>query len=291
MHLIIPFNKHELTRSGYFLGVLKALGCYSDAIKPIVMYSPDVASHATEFVEKLSAFYPKTVSVSYLEPLYEPYPKGANLAFREAVLYMKNLNIKGDKDCWYFFELDNTPLRKTWAEDIRSEYYSTKSAFLGHVKNCLIKTFDDNGVPTIKKDGVYMVGTGVYPANYHTLTNTYKAISSGPFDIYARYVSGKKATNSALIRSRGQSKDFNLVDGYFTSVKVETGDPNEHEKLETTAVLHGCKDSSLHDIVVGWFSDKKEILETPAPEVKKTRRTRKAKSEDTAELPLNTENE
>lgn len=81
-------------------------------------------------------------------PKYKTWPWAPNHCWQEVARKIPQIT----KDSWLWWEMDATPLRKDWLQDIEKEHIKGGKPFTGYVVNGVVKTG-------------HMTGVGVYPNN------------------------------------------------------------------------------------------------------------------------------
>lgn len=203
------------------------------------------------------------------------WPKGPNVQFYETARLMSNQQLP-----WLWMELDVLPVRTGWADQIAAEYTSRNTPFMGHIiQTPWRNTETGESVPSPEGDGdTMMCGVGVYPAYFFRMENAkplFADFAKGPdapddgFDIYLRTV----------IRIAGMSDSASFDDKWNTiNYRVENGvltcDHNpKHPGLnpnwaplkrggpisKSAAIVHGCKDNTLFDLIMGGLDLSRQI--------------------------------
>jgi hypothetical protein len=170
------------------------------------------------------------------------WPKSANVTFRKAFYWVENKS--GYKGPVYFFELDNVPLRSTWADELQDAYIMSGKLCLGHIHSTQW-TFP-NG--TTEKRGVHMVGTGIYtvPISSYSRLWRHAGTVNTAFDVFLCNEVVPNAAHTDLIQHNWSTENYRRSNGKIVcsannarqGALVAPVDPK-------AAVLHGCKDGSL----------------------------------------------
>jgi hypothetical protein len=103
----------------------------------------------------------------------------------------------------------------------------------------------------VKVDGEHVIGTCVYPADFHnrSLLWSYVRIDDGPnvepFDVYLRHEMRPNTAVSQLIHNNWRTKNYEIdEDGRIYCDPID--DKSVYGPVPTNAaVVHGCKDGSL----------------------------------------------
>ena len=169
------------------------------------------------------------------------WPMSPNTMFALSVDWVERSGYTGP---WYFFELDNTPLRAGWADELQDEYLANEKPFMG-VKHPNIWTSPDG---TRSQDGSFhMVGTGIYPSPFSPHSVLWRHLGTMAFDAFLMHETVPNMTHTDLIQHNWCSKNYRRENGQIVC------DPTEGHEIDgihnpvrpDAAVLHGCKDLSL----------------------------------------------
>lgn len=167
-----------------------------------------------------------------------------NFMFAQVSGYI-SINLNGYR-AFYFMEPDCTPLRKTWLQDLESEYLQNGRPAMGKIK----EGFTTDG----KLIGLFMNGSAIYPSDiFHRVPKAKMAsvlphTESIPWDIFSRQEMLQIAAQTELI-------EVNFLLSPFDKEKVG--------KLPSKAVVfHGDKDHTLLEILDG----QKHVATKPVPQ-------------------------
>jgi hypothetical protein len=191
---------------------------------------------------------------------FQPYVYAANQMFQTAVRWLASTN---NQDEFYWFEADNVPLRKGWADEFSKDYMMSvamKRPFLGKVLPLAIFN-NNNGEITIKDDPEqpYMMGSGIYPARVDQFSQLWKLAKSLPWDTTMQWEVVPRCTPTDKIIHNHSTKDYKVADGQLTcSFATEPSRSTKTPIIPKEAlVFHGCKDDSLIKIISSGALDKK----------------------------------
>jgi len=174
------------------------------------------------------------------------WPQSANHLWARTV---RHLQRTGNKDPFYWFEADNTPIREDWLDAVETEYNQAAKPFLGAVQPT--RMLDRNTGEFVKVDGEHVIGTCVYPADFsrRSLLWSYTRIDAAPdvepFDVYLRHEMRPNTAVSQLIHNNWRTKNYE-IDGDGRIYCDPIDDLSVYGPVPTNAaVVHGCKDGSL----------------------------------------------
>lgn len=189
-----------------------------------------------------------------------PYAPGAH--FRAAVDALTAM----PKDIWFWMEPDCTPIKKDWVQLLKDDYKVGNTPFRGAVEPTRFIVTDAVTKKRTEEKNLspHFVGAGLYPPAYdryicpvnRSPMASYKSVSSiYPFDVKCRD-QHLPCSQSPLFLHAPRTKNWkNIGDGVFTCEDVSKDEfgltyAGEHD-LSNIAVVHGCKDGSLIEAVLG----------------------------------------
>jgi hypothetical protein len=189
-----------------------------------------------------------SVQVHPLPDFQGGWPKAPNRHFASVAMH---LHREGNREPWFWMELDTVPLEQGWADKLQGQYRSAGMAFLGNIRPTPWK--NESGEIYHQTNDEMMIGVGVYspwilnnekikPLLMDLLKLPAQAPSQ-PFDIWLRWMlkrAGWAHTDS--IYHAWRSKDYILDGGTLTFTKED----GSTESIKTPLLVHGCKDGSLH---------------------------------------------
>jgi len=260
------------------------------AHKLALLVSPRVTwtSGETETLELIQAILPEgTVTIDRISTdldVEKGWPMSPNLVFMAAVRHSVGLVSEGKP--WYFFELDNTPLKPSWADMLERAYGLAQEQYGARFLGVINET---RGIfPGIQGEnkGKHLVGTSIYPADFFRFSKLTKHLPNTqlPFDVFLQWEVVKQSRETALIQHNWMTKNYR---------RDQSGnivcDPDRHADnpnyaryaqpvKDAAVVVHGCKDGSLAQLVLAEACEGQSVDTTPAKfraavEPKKSRRT------------------
>lgn len=180
-------------------------------------------------------------------PEFGGWPEAGNHMFFHTAEFLFQ---SGNKDPWYFFEPDNTPLYPHWMAAFDHEYTEASKPYMG-VMNVSRKRTPEGKVEV---DGRHMVGTGIYPADLFTRSSALHVLEHEPWDVAMQDEIVPEAHETNLIFHAWNTGRYKKdADGFITG---EDFGPNKGRyggrpvPIEAV-VVHGCKDDSLSKIDFG----------------------------------------
>lgn len=175
--------------------------------------------------------------------LAKGWPLGPNAYFRNTVSYLyTEYNINQP---WYWFELDNTPLKPGWMDALQKEYTAAHAVFMGAKHPTFYA--DQNNKLVIK--GYHMAGTGIYPVNFIQLSDIWRFEEGVAFDVWIQWEVLKGGlTDTPLIQHNWRTDNYRREDGIIVCDNMPMPHPDlklNNPVRDDAVVLHGCKDLSL----------------------------------------------
>ena len=251
MLIVFPVSAadHELVPP--LLKVLKKLGP-NGKHPALVVSTPTAVASAQNLFEGLKGLF-ESVDLKVLptEPL-GGWPTACNTHFRETAHLIFDDPNTGSLP-WYWFELDNTPLKRGWVDTLQAEYNTAGLPFMGAVHPThFVQSFDDNNEPLeFAEQGHHMVGTGIYPNDLAARSTMLKFLHQ-PFDVDMQYeiVPHCHATN--LIQHNWSTGNYKIENKRIVCKSLHAKrSPIDHaQPVDPDAVvLHGCKDGSLAEVI------------------------------------------
>lgn len=236
MRFVVPVSQSDVHLLSKRVEVFKRLGGWKNHQLTFAP-TPSCAGEAQKAVDDLKDICPAVDSHPVLRDSSGGWPEACNKHFYDTVVMLQRMQNTSN---WFFFELDCTPLRPGWQDALETAYNAGGKPYCGHVRATSEVTN-----PPLK--GSHMVGAGMYPHNFHVLAEAeYKAIPRNlPFDISLRWAMMRDGVlNTNLIAHRHSTKNYRLEGGVLVT------DGQDSVDIVSTAVLHGCKDDSVADIVL-----------------------------------------
>lgn len=273
MIYVFPVSKSDAHLIDPLCDVIAYLGGMKGR-QTIVVSDPQSSKEAGYLNDRLIKLDAKSQLHTFPQNFQQGWPVACNYYFLYTVGYLTNtLKIASP---FYYFELDNTPVKAGWMERIGSEWGTAVSqgkSFLGVLRDYYAK--DAQGNLTVH--GSIMNGSGVYPPNFGRVSPLLRSVAKSPlpWDVYMRWeicgptrkpnvhdISQWVAFNWATENYRMENGEIacdvrKRPEGIITSDKV-------YPITQDTVLVHGCKDGSLAKLIMGKSIEKV----TTAPLVK-----------------------
>lgn len=253
MLIVIPVgpsdaqNLHLLTQAINRLGVVEA---------PILIVSvPSLRAEAESAATRLNA------EVAFTDDEFaNGWPVGPDRMF---VWTIRHLGEIGNNQPWLWLEPDACPIKAGWDVTLKNDYHAAGKPYYGYVRPTAWRDKEDNLTP-IEGDNM-LLGVAIYPPHMHKdqeLAPLLNDLSlpdpashpASPWDIYLRWHFFRKGVHSTrVIYDRWRT--CNYVRGDFDEILCEPLPEEKHAEggviPDEAVIVHGCKDGSLHRLVIG----------------------------------------
>ena len=252
MVIVFPVSAADQHLVPPLLQVITKLGPVGNHTAFISSTPTAVASAQHLFAGLKGLFSEVRIAVLKNEPL-GGWPDACNIHFRDTVkLIYDDPELRTRP--WYWFEVDNTPLKKDWVNLLQGEYNVAGLPFMGMVHPThFTGPPGPNGEPTYVQRDSHMVGTGIYPGDLWD-RSTMLHYMVQPFDVELQYEVVPHCHHTNSIQHNWCSGEYvRAKNGRITckSLHPYRSPINHAMPLRSDAVvLHGCKDGSLAEIVL-----------------------------------------
>lgn len=256
--ITIPVSQADAHRLEPSIAAMEFLGGLQ---KHTVLFcaAPSVQQPVAEIAGRIRAICPNT----FIEILpREPEPRrrfGAfNMIFRDSVEILWK---RGNKNPWFWWELDMTPILAGWADRLELEYHQKGQPFMGVRRAAKDVACDMQGkrLPDDHPDaqGHYMVATGIYPWNFKdgfsTLYRYPDPTGNKPADVNIRFEVNPHLHHTELIAHHYKTGNYRRENGRIVCDDFESvpgADSYAGVVSQMAYVVHGCKDGTLSALVL-----------------------------------------
>ena len=232
--------------------IVKLGGCPNHDL--LVVGSTDCEPLVNKLHVKLKSQF-RNSSTYVFQCLVKGWPLGPNAYFRNTVGYL--YTEMGVNQPWYWFELDNTPLKRGWLDSLQKEYNAAHAVFMG-AKHA---TYYVNADKKLIEKGSHMAGTGVYPINFTQLCDLWRFEEGVAFDVWIQWeVLRGGLTDTPLIQHNWKTCNYRRHGDQIISDNFDMPHPDLHTNKPVTpeaVVLHGCKDLSLARLLLSELNSNK----------------------------------
>lgn len=270
MKIIIPVSERDITLATALSELLVLQGGLG-AHHGVLLTAPNVTSRDGEIASNLQKAFGTFTRVPLQGGItevggpqhpFQPHVYAANQMFQSAVRWLANTN---NQEEWYWFEADNVPLNERWADELARDYLTSialRRPFMGKVLPLAIYE-NKEGVVTIKEDPAqpYMMGSGIYPPRLEQYSQLWKSAKSLPWDVSCQWEIIPKATDTPKIVHNHSTKEYTEIEPNKFICKLVAQPSRSKTEItipEEALVFHGCKDTSLLDLVKSEYSNNNE---------------------------------
>lgn len=256
MLLVLPVCERDVNLLVGLLPLLKRFGPYGNH-RALLVFAPQMPDEVKKSIIaslKEMSFQAVHRATPMLNHWEEGWPAGPNGMFRATVELIFNELIL--QQPWYFFEPDNTPMKKGWLDVLERQWrMSEDRPFLGSIQPTLVAFENGETMQT----GAHMVGTGIYPPDLDRYCDPLNTQTDEPFDIRLgeATVGNDRARDTRLIQHNWSSIKYRRdSDGVIRCERGEVrqsnmvGAPIVRDVDAEALVVHGCKDGSLCDLIL-----------------------------------------
>jgi hypothetical protein len=249
MLLYVPVSKADYHLAAHLFRWIAKLGGIGDHPMVLAFAPVGIPDVEAEIIRREAATLGRGV---YPIPMSNHpelgWPRSANFIFQEAATYALHNKAHG-QNCWYFFELDNVPLKEGWLDTLQAEYDYRDRPCMGTVN----KTF--RGAQGGRESGKHLVGTAIYPPDYFTQARICRHLHllNDPFDVALQEQTVPIAWNTKLIQHNWSTCKYTYdpAKEHFTC-EPSTARATSRDYATPVSVggrgpcvVHGCKDNSL----------------------------------------------
>jgi hypothetical protein len=224
---------------------------------------PHETPHLEEITNNLKKVFPQVGHIVATSG-FEGWPLGPNQLFADASVVCCN-----ETDPWYFWEPDCVPMRAGWADELMEEY-RYKPAIVGDICEGGMAA---NGMKFHKT----IIGSAVYPPNLFQHCPLAENLSNynldfkirqernlpekpEPWDVYCRHEFLRIGRATPLIKTYWKSVNYQWRNGNLVFFAADPDSQQMQSVMcpdrtvsDKAAVVHGCKDGSLHTMAIAGF--------------------------------------
>lgn len=253
MLLVMPVCNIDLAMARDVSAWMRELGPEPNH-RALLVWAPEVGQADRDYI--LDNFQNTFSKVNQMQPQFLPnvagWPDAPNLTFEFAVHYCcadNPLYARGEP--WFFFEADQTPMCEGWLDALQEEYRKLGKPCLGMLEQSW-KVRNGEKLPA----GKHLVGTAIYPANFHVLTSKFRGCRTIAFDVAMQddiVVPGHAAHTNLMMHCWLTDNFRRNADGDIVCDKREGRLAGQIgfsldrtiPKDSGVVLVHGCKDGSL----------------------------------------------
>lgn len=232
----------------------------------LLVVAPNMQHRIGAIASNLQRAFPSVDILQLTSGVNEPSDKSspfshvipANQMFQAAINYLIE---RGNRNPIYWFEPDCVPVAEVWADELARDWLHTHAMgkqFLGHFcKKILIERV--NGEISLKEiDENYMMGSGIYPHDLPRYSTLWKAAKTTPFDVMMQWETSRRGEHTDKILHNHATNNYKVVQpmtddqpAILSCDVIHSWGRSKKEITVTkdTKVIHGCKDTSLAEII------------------------------------------
>lgn len=232
----------------------------------IIVSDPQAAVSAGHLHDRMTQMDAKSSIHTFPMNLNQGWPVACNHYFAMTVGYLTNK--LGITDPFFYFELDNTPVKEGWIERIGSEWgtaVATGKRFMGVMREYMAN--NPNG--QMVSQGNILNGSCVYPPEFGRMSPLLRSLTKStlPWDVYMRWELCGRPSNpnvheiSKYIVFNWGTENYRR-EGNEIKCDVRKRPPGilTSEKTypitQDTVLVHGCKDGSLARLIMSQSPEK-----------------------------------
>lgn len=253
MIIVLPVSENDFKRPlnvFAFIKTLRHFGPYFEH-ELLVVSRPSDAKHAEAILRLIDDLFSESTIHIFQEDGPIGWPQGPNFYWKNTIEYLKWDRPDNDKP-WFWMELDVYPLKPKWADLLEAEYYKQGKLCLGTIQNTTTVTSDQ----ILINIGKHVQGTAIYPPKLHEMCSVWEYVDRLPtaFDVVCQWEIVPNTHDSRLIQQGFRTLNYKILSSPFRIKGEDNGDLQGvityDQPLDPEAVVHhGCKDTSLADIV------------------------------------------
>ncbi len=268
MLIVIPVGPSDAPNLSLLTQALVSLGSIETQVLLVSVPSTLEACHDAAL--DLQSVVPLTTVVSTENEFANGWHIGPDRMFLWTVQYLDRTH---NTEPWLWMEPDACPVKPKWDRLLADDYKAQGKPYYGYVRPTKWKTPD--GKVSYKDGDNMLLGVAIYPPRMMQdgelvpLLNDLghadpRVHPTDPWDIYCRWVFFRRGVHSThLIYDRWRT--HNYAHGEFDTLTCEPMEAGAEGGVipEEAVLVHGCKDGSLHRLVIG--EPKPEPVKCPNP--------------------------
>jgi len=268
MLIVIPVGPSDAPNLRLLTQAITRLGVVENPV--LIVSVPSLQAEAEEAAATLGAI----VALTHDE-FANGWPVGPDRMFVWTIRFLAEIE---NPQPWLWLEPDACPVKEGWDVILSNAYAEAKKPYFGFTRPTAWRDADGNLTP-VEGDNM-LLGVAIYPPDMHKdkellpllndLSLPRPSHPASPWDIYLRWHMFRRGVHSTtLIYDRWRT--CNYTRGEFDEILCE---PVAGERgavggaIPDEAVLvHGCKDGSLHKLVIGETAPQPDDLKAARTEL------------------------
>lgn len=252
MLIVVPVSKSDEPLMQSFVNCFNLFGPYYNDSLLVVGRESDGRYIDFVFDNIKNNFQLGHSNVASFSNVYDGWPLGPNSYWKQTILYLEKNN---NTLPWIWMEMDVCPLKPGWSTSLSADYYIRNKPFYGTLGDTNTITLDDELVYLTK----HLVGAGIYPHNISKYSNNWKFVDriKTAFDVVCQFEIAPLSYHSELFQHNFRTINYRKTDSDLIICDNQTyyrgGRKFNDDVRDGAVVLHGCKDTSLYDIIYSTY--------------------------------------
>jgi hypothetical protein len=254
MLIVIPVSYSDSNLIDSFSKVLKVFGPYPNH-EILIVSRPYDLKHSLKLLSNIKGLFKKESLHIFNREGIKNWPDGPNFYWSETIRYLYKQEYEIP---WFWMELDTTPIKHNWINDLEFEYNTSNSLYTGCIEDTPYMERKGVALPPSK----HVVGVAVYPPAYImglTIPNLLFVEESGiAFDVFCQDYTTPKAKQSTILQHCFRTQKYRRgEDGMLIGEEsvLQRGKEINTTKVfavplkHSTSIVHGCDDGSLASLI------------------------------------------
>ena len=259
MIIVLPVSRTDDEVKDDFIRIFKLFGSYDEHDLVLVCRPHDYAYARDVYTSVRDIGFNKTTHWVFEDNGRRGWPGGPNHYWHETVKYLQE-DYGGDRQQpWLWLEMDMTPLKHGWLDDLQQEYDNSSKPFMGNLQWTTTTTSEKEMLKLCQ----HLVGAAIYPPagdmdKYSKLWSKVNKVNTA-WDVLLQWELPQHAHETELIQMLFRTGNYKKIEdkngGYI--IQGEDREPwpdptytfSKPVDIETAAVVHGCNDGSLARLI------------------------------------------
>ena len=262
MLLVIPVSEADVRLADDVMALMKAFGPYHHH-DLLVVGTEENAAAINRVRETLAPLFRKS-DLKVFQGGVKGWPLGPNYYWRSTILHLYE-RVGDIGQAWYWFELDNTPLKQGWLDALQTEYGMTHSTYMGPKH----ATYVQGPEGELIVQGYHMCGTAIYPRNFIEMSNLWRVEGGIAFDVWIQWEVMPHLHETPLMQHNWKTRNYRRELGRIVSDNFDMPHKDLHTNKPISpdaVVCHGCKDGSLAQLILDELKGGKTSKLKPDPD-------------------------
>lgn len=246
MLLVIPVSEADMHLADDVVALIKAFGPYHHH-DLLVVGTEENAASMNKLLGELTPLFNKS-DIRVFQGGVKGWPLGPNFYWRSTILHLYEQTSDIGMP-WYWFELDNTPLKQGWLDTLQVEYNRSNAIFMGPKHATYVKGPEGELVV----QGYHMCGTAIYPSNFVEHSTLWRVEGGIAFDVWVQWEVLPKLHETLYMQHNWKTRNYRRKASRIISDNFDMPHPDLHTNnpiAPDAVVCHGCKDGSLARLIL-----------------------------------------